>query len=873
MLPVCYPSSPSPTTGLPEAVAYALSSVSGLTRWVDYIPVKLVSGALGVNEQSTNVGGFTPMRLLGSAIGMAAWSDYIPVYVDNSATEAWVTSNTGYIPYAPSGGAAALSPVLNIDLTSTLDSKITFTRAGSRNYLSAGVLTAQASSNVPCFESWDGVNRGMAVEGGFTNLFTYSEDMSQAAWTKTGGAITAGDVGPGLITQMQEYTATATASYHAISRTIAALSSGATHTFSAFIKVGTGSPTNYSAYLHASNEYNNNGALYHMRLDGKDGFYSDNSATPNATGVTYGYRKLSGGIYQVWITGTWTSTGTKQFKVGVTANTAIGNRNYTATTSDKFQVFGCQVAAANGPTGYVATGAATASQAAESAIFNDTSWISTSEGTFVIEHDCRSGPLVGSGANTVLAATVPGKTAIAWSGVTSDTVNNAGAATSSTQPTFSGSDVRLLSTSGASNAGHIKSIKFYNTRLTVAEMQTLTAPTTVSTAVPGSLRTVSVNNRLPSALNTTSGTSLTFSSRFKVQLGGSACSELRLDFPNIGWAASVGNSISITSCALERETGVVEHAPVYVGASRSFTVADNSATTVVSDVILPAAFTGLTEFPANMVFWVRVKGSVTTAGHKIPGGRFSTETGGFAKVYDDAATAYSAVDGTGPMVYVSGTAVGSLTQGYCPILVGKFVSGDPKTVFMVGDSIVEGTGGITGTGTFPRLAAQVLGVPILELSQGGRSQVELQTYLPQWGAYLKYARVLVDEMGTNDSGGVLSFFSYWYTARTTYAYDKIARIGLFPRSSSTDSFATEANQTVSRAYPIVFPDLVAIDWLTYGAIDYNLDPQSVRGTNKAKWIVNGGANYATSDGTHQTSAANDLLAAEFQTFLNAITVT
>ena len=58
MLPVCYPSSPSPTTGLPEAVAYALSSVSGLTRWVDYIPVKLVGSPLGMNEQTTNLNGF-----------------------------------------------------------------------------------------------------------------------------------------------------------------------------------------------------------------------------------------------------------------------------------------------------------------------------------------------------------------------------------------------------------------------------------------------------------------------------------------------------------------------------------------------------------------------------------------------------------------------------------------------------------------------------------------------------------------------------------------------------------------------------------------------------------------------------------------------
>lgn len=770
----------------------------------------------------------------------------------------------GVIPSGP-------SPVLSLNLTSSLDSKITFTRAGSRNYLSAGVLTAQASSNVPCFESWDGVNRGMAIEPGFTNLLTYSNDPTQAAWTKSGiSTPTLGDVGPGLITQMYQVNATATNSYHMLSRTISSVAAGTTQTFSAYLKAGASAST-FSAYIQFANEFNTAGAVYYLRIDGNDGFFSTNN-TPNATGVTYGYRKLSGSIYQVWITGTWSALSTKQFKIGVTAKAMVDTRAYTATVNDGYQVFGAQVAAASGPTGYVATGAATASQAAESAIFNDTSWLNTSEGTFVIEHDCWAGPLVGSGANTVLAATVPGKTAIAWSGVTSDTVNNAGSATSSTQPTFSGSDVRLLSTSGASNAGHIKSIKFYNTRLTVAEMQTLTAPTTVSTAVPGSLRTVSVNNRLPSALNVTSGTLLTFTSRFKMTIGSSSCSELRLDFPNIGWAASVGNSVSIASCALERETGVVEYTPVYVGGSRSFTLADNAATTVVSDAILPAAFTGLSAFSAGMTFWVRVKGSVTTAGHKIPGGRFSAETGAFAKLYDNAATAYSPVDGTGAIAYVSGTAQPDITQGYCPILIGKFVSGDPKTVFITGDSIVEGTGGITGTGTFPRLAAQALGVPILEISRGGTSQADLQTYLPQWGAYLKYARVLIDEMGTNNVNAVLDFFSYWSTAKTTYSYDKIAKIGLFPRSTSTDSFATEANQTVSRAYPANFPDNHAVALLAYGAINYNLDPQSVRGVNLAKWKVDGTAFKYTGDGTHQTSAGNALLATEFQTFLDGITV-
>lgn len=771
-----------------------------------------------------------------------------------------------------SGAGGGPVPTMDIDLTSSLDSRITFTRAGSRNYINAGVLTALASSNVPAFESWDGVSRGMAIEPAFTNLLLYSQDFSQAYWSKTAVALSAGDSGGSVMTQLTNVNATTANGGHGVYRTVASIAAGTRQTLSCFVKPIVGATT-FSVYLHFAQEFDNGGTNYVFRVDGNSGFYS-NDNTSNATDIVYGYRKLAGGVFQIWITNTWVNTGTKELNIRITQNTQPNLTSFTGLVTDGFQLFGVQVANSNGPTGYVTTGASTASQAAEAAIFNNTAWLTTAQGTFVIEHDCWSGPLVGSGANTVVGASVPGKTAFAWDGSTSDTVNNGGATSVGGLPTFSGSDIRLLSTSGTTNAGHIKSIRFYNTRLSVADMQALTAKTVAVTAQPGVLRSVSVNNRLPSANNTTSGSNLTFTSRFKVRLGATACTELRLDFPNIRFAAlsTVGNSLSIESVSLERETGVAEFAPVYVGGSRSFSIANDAATTVVSDAILPAAFTGLTEFPANAVFWVRIRGSVGSAGQVIVGSRFSVETGAFAKIHAST-TNYSPVDGTGAMTFVSGTDVGSTTQGYCPILVGRFVSGDPKTVFVVGDSIIEGTGSLPINGTFTKLATAALGVPQLEMSQGGSGQGALATNVAGWTPYLKYARVLVDEMGTNEPNGWLNFFPYWKAAKATYSYDKIAKIGLFPRTSSTDSFATEANQTVTRAYPSKFPDLHAIDLLKYGEIDYNLDPQSVRGTDKAKWLTNGTANYTTTDGIHQSTAGNALLATEFQTFLNTITVT
>jgi len=772
---------------------------------------------------------------------------------------------------------------LALDPGSSLDSRITFS-SPARTYLNAGVLTS-ISANQPTFESWDGVNRGLALEPAFTNLVPYSNDPTHATLI-TEVTIASGDVGPGLITQLNQISATVNSSFHKFSWKPGSQAAGLTQTHSAYFKAVAGA-TSYSCWLQVSAEFNNGGAVYHFRIDGNEGFYFDND-NANATTVTYGWKKLSGGIYQVWITATWLATGNKQFMIGVSAKTAPEARNYAGATTQAVQVFGAQIATANGPTSYVATSGATASIAATTAAFNDTSWLTTSQGTFVVEHDCSSGPVIGSGANTIISSAGVSpygttKVALAWSGSTSDLVTNGGSSTAGGLPTFSGTDIRLLATSGANSAGHIKRIRFYNTRLTVQQMQALTSPSMASTAQPGILRTASVDNHVPTSLNTTSGTALTFLSRFRLKLGGTGydCSSLQLDFPNFqGIVGATGNALNITGCYLERVTGVSESVQVKVGGSGTFTVADGASGTVLSDAILPSAFTNLSTFPANMEFYVRVQGTVASAGMKIPGARQAetyTSTTGFGRIYDPAAVSFSAVSGTGAISKLSGTDPGQLTVSYCPVLVGNFVTGDPVTNFHLGDSIIEGTQNLGQTGTFLTLCALNLGIPRIEMARGGSSQLEAENSNSYWNPYLKYCRVLWDEMGTNNQNATLSHASYWNYFRKTALGDKIVRIGLFPKASSTDSFATEANQTIVRPYPTAYPDRINLAWLAYGpsqgGTDYNIDPQSIRGTNKGKWWTDGTAFYGTPDGTHPSTNSTTALQSEVQPLMAAVTVT
>ena len=101
MIPCTFPTSVDGTTGKREARVYALASIVGLTRWVDYIPVKTVSTNATL-QGTTNAGGYQPVEVLGSTTGLTAWVDYVPVYEDAAATVPWTTNTTGYIPIAAS---------------------------------------------------------------------------------------------------------------------------------------------------------------------------------------------------------------------------------------------------------------------------------------------------------------------------------------------------------------------------------------------------------------------------------------------------------------------------------------------------------------------------------------------------------------------------------------------------------------------------------------------------------------------------------------------------------------------------------------------------------------------------------------------------
>lgn len=354
---------------------------------------------------------------------------------------------------------------------------------------------------------------------------------------------------------------------------------------------------------------------------------------------------------------------------------------------------------------------------------------------------------------------------------------------------------------------------------------------------------------------------------------------------------SLANGYTVVEAAIENAGGTIS-TPVRFGGGRSITInaGDND---IHSDAVLPAAFGP--QWAAGTQYWIKAKLQVPTTSGVLPYSdrAVSSVSGSQVAWYDPAATTVSSADTPGAFTS-TGTAPGSRANGPCPMVLGHPVVDGPSFIG-VGDSIMAitadagaNTSAVNGVGFFQR-AMHDAGTattnlrPSINMARVGAASTHYTGANTRWQAFAAYAKYAVTELGTNDIGtssstlpGVLEpdEAAIWSALRAK-GVQKIVRTKLIPRTSSTDAWATVANQT---PYPGFVTGGAAEQFnawidgkLADGTIDYVVAMSSTRDSAvPQKWPANGSANSQTSDGTHPVAAYHELMAGELRPVVGAL---
>lgn len=208
MIPATFPSVLD-SSNRTKMLVYQVPSITGLTRWVDYIPVKSPASESDLTLANTYANeGFILTSKVNDITGLVPFKDYVPIYLDSTATKAWSADNDGYIPMSELAG-------LLLDFTTgSLDSRINFSRTTNATVTnSAGVITYAPH-----------------------NLLTYSEQFDNAAWVKNGATVTANNTSaPNNTTTADKITADGTTINQGVYSAASSII-GITYTFSVYLK-------------------------------------------------------------------------------------------------------------------------------------------------------------------------------------------------------------------------------------------------------------------------------------------------------------------------------------------------------------------------------------------------------------------------------------------------------------------------------------------------------------------------------------------------------------------------------------------------------------------------------------------------------------
>jgi lysophospholipase L1-like esterase len=349
-------------------------------------------------------------------------------------------------------------------------------------------------------------------------------------------------------------------------------------------------------------------------------------------------------------------------------------------------------------------------------------------------------------------------------------------------------------------------------------------------------------------------------SRIKAAAPGVPIHGVRLVFANALVSGGLGefdgyNAVNVTAAVEPTYTPAIA-IPVTFNGRREVTL--DPGAIALSDPVPGLAFDASNSWVGGD-FFVRT-GLTVGAGGRWPQDYYPLSAG---EGCFDSNSGASQVYATGPMSAPSGGA-SSVNGGFGPIAVVGYTDTGQVSVVYLGDSIADGVGD-DQDGYIARALADVNGypVPYIKLSRGSDTLGNnALAYGYRRRALFEYGTHGIIALGTNDivTGASLETMKNLVTEISAAMRGrglKVIGSTIWPRTTSTDSWATLANQTpVAGFAPGGVRDQFNAWIKNYadGLLDHWYDPCEFTESPSApgKWNVNGSPNYPTTDGVHPT---------------------
>ena len=233
------------------------------------------------------------------------------------------------------------------------------------------LLTAPINAPRFDFNPTTGESLGLLIEQSSTNLLTYSQDFSNAVWTKANTTITTGaNIAPDGTQTMSKLVEDATTNYHNVNYSYA-LTAG-TFTFSICSKQG-----ERKRIIIRELSTSGNGAIFDLST----GTVVNNLASGIGSIILVG-----NGVYRCSVVGTET-TGTRIYGVYLATDTTttVVQANYTGNGYSGIYIWGAQLEALAFPTSYIPTTSAQVTRAADVAPLPTSGWYNIAQGTWYSE--------------------------------------------------------------------------------------------------------------------------------------------------------------------------------------------------------------------------------------------------------------------------------------------------------------------------------------------------------------------------------------------------------------------------------------------------------------------------------------------------------